>query len=96
MDLFKDIQQISGAEISEEHQFPLFELTGLYQKFFVAEKAISGECIIVNLAEAQNKSDEEILNLIIASGYVAEDMDVSFRIDLQRRYFYSYFNLISQ
>lgn len=93
MDLFQEINQLSGAQILDEHIFPLFELTGLYQKFFVAREDIGGECIIVNLQEAQNKSDEEILNLIIASGYVAEDADVSFRVDSQRRYFYAYFNL---
>ena len=98
MSLFAEIQPLSGMEVLEEHQFPLFELTGLYQKFRVdrAGEIISGECITVNLHEAQNKSDEEILNLIVASGYVAEDMDISFRIDAGRRYFYAYFNLVSQ
>ncbi|MBV7433548.1 hypothetical protein KRX19_00775 [Cardiobacteriaceae bacterium TAE3-ERU3] len=91
---FNNIEQINGAEIIEEHQFPLYELTGLFQRLRVAEKGITVESIVVNLAEAKGKSDEEILNLVAASGYVKEDSDITFRSSTGHGYFYTYFNFV--
>lgn len=91
---FNHIEQISGAEILEQHQFPLYELTGLFQRLHVAEKGITVECIIVNLEEAEGKSDEDILNLVAASGYVAQDSDITFRSNAESGYFYTYFNFV--
>ena len=91
---FNNIEQINGAEILEEHQFPLYELTGLFQRLHVAEKGITVESIVVDLAEAEGKSDEEILNLVAASGYVKDDSDITFRSAAGHGYFYTYFNFV--
>lgn len=93
MALFEHIEALRGASIMEQHEFPLFELTGLYQKFVVEREQMQGECIMVNLNEARDYSDEALLNLIVASGYVRDDADISFRIDAARQYFYAYFHL---
>ncbi len=88
---FSNIQNLTGAEILEQHEFPLFQFTALYQKFVVAEQGIAAESVIVELAEI-NVTHEELLNLIVSSGYVAEDADVTFRVNEASGYFYAYFN----
>ncbi|UJF23902.1 hypothetical protein L0B52_06040 [Suttonella sp. R2A3] len=89
---FNNIETVAGAKILDEHTFPLFGLTGLFQRLYVAGKGITVDCVIVSLAEAADKSDEELLNLVVASGYVHEDSDVTFRHNESSGYFYTYFN----
>lgn len=91
---FSGIQQLNGAEIEDEHVFPLYDLTGLFQRLHVPGKGMTVESIVVNLAEAKGKSDEEILNLVAASGYVHDDSDITFRSNPEHGYFYTYFNFI--
>lgn len=98
MSLFLNIKQLSNIQMIDEHQFPLFEYTGLYQKFSAPEQHMEAECIIVNLqevAEVKPITDEAILNLVVASGYVPEDADLTFRIDPNREYLYAYFNFVA-
>lgn len=92
---FSRIQNLNGAHIIEAHEFPLFQFTALYQKFTVPSERISAESIIVPL-EVIDISHEELLNLIIASGYVADDADITFRTNEASGYFYAYFNFINE
>lgn len=54
------------------------------------------ESIIVSLADTQDITDEQLLNLVVASGYVNEDSDLTFRINEASGYFYTYFNFVQE
>ena len=92
-DLFTRIRLPDSAEILEEHRFPLFEYTGLYQKLRVPATGVQVESIVVSLEEATAHSTQELLNLILASGYVAEDAEFTFRENRADGYLYTYFNI---
>lgn len=93
---FNNIERIAGGEILDQHTFPLFGLTGLFQRVHVPEQGMTVDCVVVMLAEAVDKSDEELLNLVVASGYVDDDSDVTFRHSDTSGYFYTYFNFQQQ
>ncbi|SUO93346.1 hypothetical protein [Suttonella ornithocola] len=89
---FSKVQLLSDTVVIEQHEFPLFEYTGLYQKCYSAAQRLTFSSIIVPLSETREISDEKLLNLIVASGYVDEDSDMTFRINEASGYFYTYFN----
>jgi len=78
-DPFARIRLPDSGEILEEHRFPLFEYTGLYQKLRVPAAGVQVESIVVSLEEAADSDTQYLLNLVVASGYVAEDADLTFR-----------------
>lgn len=92
-DLFHRIRLPEGGEVHEEHRFPLFEYTGLYQKLHIPASGLQVECITVSLEEAAGRSVSDLLNLVVASGYVAEDADLTFRESRTDGYLYAYFNI---
>ena len=55
-DLFTRIRLPDSAEILEEHRFPLYGLTGLYQKLRVPAAGVTAESITVNLEEAAGQN----------------------------------------
>lgn len=91
---FSRVQRLADTEILEEHEFPLFEYTGLYQRGYSKLQGLTYSIIAVELAETADISDEKLLNLIAASGYVDEDSDITFRINKASGYFYAYFNFV--
>lgn len=93
-DLFTRIRLPDSAEILEEHRFPLYGLTGLYQKLRVPAAGVAVESITVNLEEAAGQNTQELLNLVLASGYVAEDAELTFRENRAGGYLYTYFNIM--
>jgi len=90
-DLFTRVRLPDSAEILEEHRFPLFGLTGLYQKLRVPAAGVTVESITVSLEEAAEQNTQELLNLVLASGYVAE---LTFRENRAGGYLYTYFNIV--
>ena len=93
-DLFTRVRLPDSAEILEEHRFPLYGLTGLYQKLRVPAAGVTVESITVNLEEAAEQNTQELLNLVLASGYVAEDAELTFRENRAGGYLYTYFNIV--
>ena len=93
-DLFTCIRLPDSAEILEEHRFPLYGLTGLYQKLRVPAAGVQVESITVSLSEAAGQNVRELLNLVLASGYVAEDAELTFRENRAAGYLYTYFNIV--
>lgn len=91
--LFTHIRPLPGSEVIQEHIFPLFEYTGLYQQISVPEAGVQAECIIVSLQETAGKSVEYLLNLISASGYLSQEAELNFRESPQEGYLYTYFNI---
>ena len=49
--------------------------------------------IVVSLEEAADRDTQYLLNLVVASGYVAEDADLTFRENRAGGYLYTYFNI---
>lgn len=86
-----EFDSIDGAEILEAHDFPLFELAGHYRKLHIPAQNLTLECIITTM-HGHTLNDEAILNLVVASGYVAEDSDITFRHNQRTGLFYTYFN----
>ena len=78
-DRFARIRLPEGGEIREEQRFPLLTYTALYQKLHIPAAGLQVESIVVSLEEAAAHSTQELLNLILASGYVAEDAELTFR-----------------
>ena len=93
-DPFTGIRLPDSAEILEEHRFPLYGLTGLYQKLRVPAAGVQVESITVSLEEAAGQNVRELLNLVLASGYVAEDAELTFRENRAAGYLYTYFNIV--
>ena len=91
--LFHNLRLPESGEILEEHRFPLFEYTGLYQKLRVPAAGGSVESIVVNLEEAAGRDIQYLLNLVVASGYVGEDSDLTFREHRAGGHLYTYFNI---
>ena len=92
-DPFARIRLPDSGEILEEHRFPLFEYTGLYQKLRVPAAGVQVESIVVSLEEAADRDTQYLLNLVVASGYVAEDADLTFRENRAGGDLYTYFNI---
>lgn len=93
-DPFARIQLPNSAETLEEHRFPLYGLTGLYQKLRVPAAGVQVESITVSLSEAAGQNTQELLNLVLASGYVAADAELTFRENRAGGYLYTYFNIV--
>lgn len=89
---FSRIELLADSVILEQHEFPLFEYTGLYLHLRSRAQAMDYGCIVVDQSEAQDADDEKLLNLVAASGYVDDDSDITFRISKARNYFYTFFN----
>ena len=87
-DPFARIRLPDSGEILEEHRFPLFEYTGLYQKLRVPAAGVQVESIVVSLEEAADRDTQYLLNLVVASGY-----DLTFRENRAGGYLYTYFNI---
>ncbi|MFC2503625.1 MAG: hypothetical protein ACFN4D_06210 [Cardiobacterium sp.] len=92
-DRFARIRLPEGGEIREEQRFPLLTYTALYQKLHIPAAGLQVESIVVSLEEAAAHSTQELLNLILASGYVAEDAEFTFRENRADGYLYTYFNI---
>lgn len=93
---FSRVQLLADSVILDTHEFPLFEYTGLWQKYRSEAQKMTYESIIVSLADTQDITDEQLLNLVVASGYVNEDSDLTFRINEASGYFYTYFNFVQE
>ena len=93
MECLEGLRLPDSGEILEEHRFPLFEYTGLYQKLRVPAAGVQVESIVVSLEEAAERDTQYLLNLVVASGYVAEDADLTFRENRAGGYLYTYFNI---
>lgn len=93
IDPFACISLPESSEVLEEHRFPLFAYSGLYQKLRVPAAGVQVESIIVSLEEAAGCDTQYLLNLVVASGYLAEDADLTFRENRAGGYLYTYFNL---
>lgn len=65
-DPFARIRLPDSGEILEEHRFPLFEYTGLYQKLRVPAAGVQVESIVVSLEEAADSDTQYLLNLVVA------------------------------
>ncbi|SUO98088.1 hypothetical protein [Suttonella indologenes] len=89
---FSRIELLADSSILEQHEFPLFEYTGLYLQLRSQAQTMDYCCIVVDQQEAQDADDEKLLNLVAASGYVDDDSDITFRISKAEQYFYTYFN----
>lgn len=83
---------LKNAVILERHDFPLFELSGEYQKIHVPEQGIIVECIITG-TRGHDKSTQELLDMAVASGYIREDSDITFHVSESNGYFCAYFHL---
>ena len=92
-DRFARFRLPEGGEIREEQRFPLLTYTALYQKLHIPAAGLQVESIVVSLEEAAAHSTQELLNLILASGYVAEDAEFTFRENRADGYLYTYFNI---
>ncbi|MDO4642587.1 MAG: hypothetical protein Q4A74_01970 [Cardiobacteriaceae bacterium] len=92
-DLFVALRPLRGSQVIEAHCFPLFELTGLYQKLSVPLAGILVESVLINLEEAADCEVQYLLDLVVASGYVAEDADLTFRESRAEGFLYTYFNI---
>lgn len=91
---FSRIQLLADSQVIEEHRFPLFEYVGLYQRCYSPEHKMYYSVIVVALEDTVGVSDEKLLNLVAASGYVDDDSDITFRINQASGYFYTYFNFL--
>ena len=85
-DPFARIRLPDSGEILEEHRFPLFEYTGLYQKLRVPAAGVQVESIVVSLEEAADRDTQYLLNLVVASGYVAEALYRAWSINRNHPY----------
>lgn len=91
---FSHVQLLADTVLLEEHEFPLFEYTGLYQRGYSKAQGLTYSTIVASLEETRDISKEKLLNLIVASGYVDEDSDITFRENEASGYFYAYFNFV--
>ncbi len=89
---FSRIELLADSEIIEQHEFPLFGYTGLYLRCHSARESLGYDCVVVSLREVEDCDDEKLLNLVVASGYVKENSDITFRSNPASEYFYTYFN----
>lgn len=89
---FRHPGALKHAVILEQHDFPLFELTGEYQKIHVPDQRIIVECIITKTG-GHGKTTQELLDMAAASGYIREDSDITFHVSEASGYFCAYFHL---
>ena len=92
-DPFSRIRLPGGGEIREEHRFPLATYSGLYQKLHIPAAGLQVESIVVHFDETVGHNTQELLNLVLATGYVAEDAEFTFRENRANGYLYTYFNI---
>lgn len=92
---FSRIELLADSQILEQHEFPLFEYTGLYLRLQSQAQAMDYSCIVVDMQQAHDANDEKLLNLVAASGYVNDDSDITFRISKAEKYFYTFFNFVA-
>ena len=69
-DPFSRIRLPEGGEIREEHRFPLATYSGLYQKLHIPAAGLQVESIVVHFDETVGHNTQELLNLVLATGYV--------------------------
>lgn len=89
---FSKLERLKDSEVLEQHEFPLSEFTGLFQKCHSAQEKFSYCVVVVDKKETGDTSDEELLKRVLASGYVDEASEITFRSTPASSLFYTYFN----